>query len=156
MDSPSTALYFSWISTILGGPGCPVAFRGTLGWSRLFSQKLSARPWALPRRYGVASERHYALADREHFRHSHSDICPVPVGVHFVNLLGAGSMHTPCVRGDHSHAFSTCFMLSHYALRNSASLKNDAYTCVQVQNYPDDGSVVPTVQYNNYVVDTVK
>ena len=42
---------------------------------------------------------------------------PRTVGVHFVNLLGAGSMHTPCVRGDHSHAFSTSFMLSHYALR---------------------------------------
>ena len=44
--APSTALYFSWISTIRGGPGSPVALRGTLAsCSRLFSQKLSARPW---------------------------------------------------------------------------------------------------------------
>ena len=34
---PSTALYFSWISTILGGPGSPMALRGTEGFSSLNS-----------------------------------------------------------------------------------------------------------------------
>ena len=48
---PSTAPYFSWISTILGGPGSPMAFRGTEGLSSLLSHSDFSSPAAslLPR-----------------------------------------------------------------------------------------------------------
>ena len=45
MSVPSMALYFFSISTILGGPGGPVAVRGTDGRSNLFSHSdIESRP----------------------------------------------------------------------------------------------------------------